>query len=371
MTPESLPASWHVGIAGAGLMGRLLAWRLLRAGARVSLHDIDSVAGLRSAGSTAAGMLCAWSEAVEAGAHVLETGRNAVADWAAWLAELACETGERVALRADGSLVVAHSADAAELARFERCLAQRVTAADRAEVIHVDRERLREMEPSLADRFTGALWLRREGCLDNRALFPALAKAIRARNGAWHERVEVEAVGARALRIDGRWRHFDCAVDCRGLGARDAQPALRGVRGEILRVRAPEVRLSRPVRLMHPRFPLYVAPQPDSVYVVGATEIESEDNRGVTVRSGLELLSALYSLDTGFAEAEILEMRVGHRPAWPDNQPRVRAEPGLVSVNGLYRHGYLLGPALVAQAADRVLDQAGMAPAPALAAVAS
>ena len=361
--PESLPARWHVGIAGAGLIGRLVAWRLLRAGARVSLYDADDAGAERSAGIAAAAMLCAWSEAADAGAELLAQGEDSLARWAAWLDELASDAGERVALCADGSLVVAHPADAAELTRFERCLAHRLNGAGRGEVVALGRERLRKLEPALAERFERAVWLRREGCLDNRALFSALAKAIRARAGAWHERVAVDAVASRALRAGGRWRRFDCAVDCRGLGARGDLPSLRGVRGEIIRVRAEEVRLSRPVRLMHPRFPLYVAPHPGSVYVVGATEIESEDERGVSVRSGLELLSALYSLDTGFAEAEILEMRVGHRPAWPDNRPRVLSEPGLVSVNGLYRHGFLLGPTLADQAVARVAAEAGVAPA--------
>ena len=106
--------------------------------------------------------------------------------------------------------------------------------------------------------------------------------------------------------------------------------------------------LSRPVRLLHPRYPLYIAPKPDGVYVIGATQIESEDLSPASVRSALELLSALYSVHPAFGEARILEMSSQCRPALPDNRPEIRWDGGrLIQINGLYRHGYLIAPALL------------------------
>jgi glycine oxidase len=43
-----------IGIAGAGLVGRLMAWRLARQGHQVSLFDGDTRSGEASAGMTAA-----------------------------------------------------------------------------------------------------------------------------------------------------------------------------------------------------------------------------------------------------------------------------------------------------------------------------
>ena len=81
--------------------------------------------------------------------------------------------------------------------------------------------------------------------------------------------------------------------------------------------------------------------------MLGATVIESEDRSPVSVRSGLELMSALYSLHKGFAEARILEMSAHCRPGLPDNMPTIqRTEWGYI-LNGFYRHGYLFGPAIV------------------------
>jgi glycine oxidase len=135
-------------------------------------------------------------------------------------------------------------------------------------------------------------------------------------------------------------------IDCRGLAARDVFPDLRGVRGEIVVVETAEVALTRPVRLMHPRWPLYIVPRPDGRYLIGATTIESEDTGGVTVRSALELLTAAYSVHPAFGEARIVEFGAGLRPAFPDHAPRIRIEGQRIAVNGLYRHGFLLAPAL-------------------------
>ncbi|WP_372749004.1 FAD-dependent oxidoreductase, partial [Litorivivens sp.] len=166
----------------------------------------------------------------------------------------------------------------------------------------------------------------------------------------WRSHVAVQSVEPGVLHTAARAESFDWVVDCRGLGAKADWPDVRGVRGEILWVKAPEVRLSRPVRLMHPRYHLYITPKPGDIYVVGATEIESESQAPVTVRSELELLSALYSVHSGFAEAHIVHSFARCRPALPDNLPLVRVIDGLLQVNGLYRHGYLLAPVVLASA---------------------
>jgi glycine oxidase len=120
-------------------------------------------------------------------------------------------------------------------------------------------------------------------------------------------------------------------------------------------VRLPEVGLSRPVRVLHPRVPVYIVPRGDGHYMIGATVIESDQPTRITARSMLELLGAAYALHPAFGEAEIVEIGTGVRPAFPDNLPRVCRIGGTVYVNGLYRHGFLLAPALARQAAALVL----------------
>jgi glycine oxidase len=109
--------------------------------------------------------------------------------------------------------------------------------------------------------------------------------------------------------------------------------------------------------MLHPRFPLYVVPRGDGVFMLGATMLESGERARVTARSVVELLNAAYALHPAFAEAEILEMGADARPAFADNLPRLRPfGPGSLHVNGLFRHGFLLSPALASRAADYFLN---------------
>jgi glycine oxidase len=144
----------------------------------------------------------------------------------------------------------------------------------------------------------------------------------------------------------GRSSAEETVIDCRGLAARGELTGLRGVRGERVIVRVRDVDLIRPVRLLHPRHPLYVVPWGEGRYMIGATVIESEEVGAITVRSALDLLSTAYAVDPAFAEAEIVRQGAGARPAFPDNRPRIIAAKGYIYVNGLYRHGFLLAPAL-------------------------
>ena len=119
-------------------------------------------------------------------------------------------------------------------------------------------------------------------------------------------------------------------------------------------VKSREVDLSRPVRLLHPRFPVYVVPWGKGVYMIGATVIESEETGPITLRSALDLLSAAYALDPAFSEAEIVLQGAGARPAFPDNVPRIIADRRYIYVNGLYRHGFLLAPVMAELVANYI-----------------
>ena len=129
------------------------------------------------------------------------------------------------------------------------------------------------------------------------------------------------------------------------MAARDTQTELRGVKGEMIVIETAEVALARPVRMIHPRFSLYVIPRGDGRFMLGATSIESEDT-GVSVRSALELMGAAYAVHPAFGEARIVEFGSGLRPAFPDNLPRIAIDQSRIAVNGLYPHGFLLAPAL-------------------------
>lgn len=348
----------RVAVVGGGLLGRLAAWRLAARGLSVSLLERGGTDAAGAAGRTAAGMLAPWSERPASGSEVFDVGLRSLGEWPGLLNALREDSGMTVPMCRNGTLLVAHQADASLLTRLRQTLHRYFP--DDPGICLVSPRLLERLEPALAGRFESALWIRREAGIANEVLFDALLSALRRRGVTLRFHTEVSDLGPGWLRADGR-ETFDWIVDCRGAGAKPHLPDLRGVRGEVIRVRAPDVAISRPVRLMHPRYPLYVAPRPGHRYVVGATEIESESREGVTVRSALELLSALFSLHPGFAEAEIESMQANLRPAFSDHRPRMEVANGLVRLNGLYRHGYLVAPAMTGWLAD--LLQNGTPPA--------
>jgi glycine oxidase len=257
-------------------------------------------------------------------------------------------------------LVVAHPADMAELEQFHRDLDFHLGADNRS--VWLDRHALEEREPDLAGQFEQALYLPGEAYLDNRRLLGSLLKQIQRLGGQLSEHSEV-GFTPMAQHAGQTLQGYDWIIDCRGADARNDQPDLRGVRGEVLWVRTEEVTLRHPVRLMHPRYRLYIVPRPDHRFIIGATEIESEDRSPVSVQSMLELCSALYTLNPAFAEARILELDTNLRPAYWHNLPAIETEqvetgPGesqkILRINGLYRHGYLVAPPLVVEALARL-----------------
>ena len=74
--------------------------------------------------------------------------------------------------------------------------------------------------------------------------------------------------------------------------------------------------------------------------------IESQDGGPISARSLMELLNAAYALHPAFGEAKIIEMGTGIRPAFPDNLPGIEENGKTLHINGAYRHGFLLAPAL-------------------------
>jgi len=260
-------------------------------------------------------MLAPYCEGAVAQPAIVTHGQTAAAFWA-----------EVTEVTHRGSLVLALQRDRGELTRF----AQRTTG-------HRLTKDLTTLEPDLTQH-KSALLFETEAHLDPRCALDDLVSALASRG------IEIEQSQVTPDKIEGP------VIDARGMAA--TLPGLRAVRGEMVVLRAPDITLSRPVRLLHPRHPLYIVPRAGGLFMLGATQLESADRRAVSARAVLELLSAAYALDPRFGEAELVETGADLRPAYPDNVPRVTVRDHVLHLNGLFRHGYLMAPALAAQAAD-------------------
>ncbi len=317
-------------IRGAGVAGLTAAHTLARSGHDVTVAEARGGAGL-GASFYAGGMLAPWCEGESADRQVVEHGQMSI-DW--W------DEAVPGLVRRNGTLVVAPPRDSGELDRF---------ASRTQEHEWVDADRIAELEPALAGRFRRGLFFAGEAHLDPRAALDQLYRRLISAGVEFH----FEAA-------DQPDEGFDRVIDCTGPARIETDPALRGVRGEMAYLRTAEITLNRPIRLLHPRIPLYVVPRQDHRFMVGATMIESDSVANVTVRSLMELLNAAYALHPAFAEAELVETGTGIRPAYDDNVPRLGGQDGQWSINGMYRHGFLMAPFLAEELARRIEDRQTM-----------
>ena len=312
-------------VKGAGVAGLTVAHELKARGAEVTIFDPRPDFG-HAASWLAGGMLAPWCERESADAAVLTRGIDAADRWDAIL------PGEVVR---NGTLVVASTRDHGELKRF----ASRTIGCR-----WVEESEIAALEPALAGRFKHGLFFPEEAHLDPRQALRSLKERLLTR-GVTFATTEVTE------------DDFAEIVDCTGAACVNHTPDLRGVRGEMLYLHTEEIVLTRPIRLLHPRFPVYIVPRGSGLFMVGATMIETEFDGPITARSLMELLNAAYALHPAFADAAVVETGAGIRPAFPDNFPRATRKGNIVTLNGFYRHGFLLAPTMAAEAADLVFSE--------------
>ena len=315
----------NVTVVGAGVAGLTVATELAERGCKVEVIDRAQRFGRNTCSWYAGGMLAPWCEGDTAEEPVVRLGQEAIGWWR-----------ERVPdVIEQGSLVIAPSRDAGELARFARRTQAHKT---------VDAAELARLEPDLHGRFRQALFFGKEAHLDPRKAIAALTGNLR----------EAGVTITYGKSVEGHKVIGSVVVDTRGFAARDVLKDLRGVKGEMLVLKAKGIEFSRPVRLLHPRLPVYLVPRGDGYFMVGATQIEAEDRGRITARGMVDLLNAAYAVHPAFAEAEIVETGADVRPAFPDNLPRLRWHGRTLHVNGLFRHGFLLAPACARMAAEAI-----------------
>ena len=307
-------------IAGAGVAGLACALELARHGLPVTIYEVTAAPSDNACSWFAGGMLAPGCEGETADPEVVRLGAGAI-DW--W---------EQITpIQKQGTLVVTPPRDHVELARFARR-----TQGHR----QIDATELALLEPALAGRFRHALFFENEAHLDPRRALVDLTAAV-------------QALGVVIRYETPAPDHVD--VDCRGMAS--SLSDLRPIRGEMAVIETQDVSITRTIRLLHPRIPLYLVPRGQGIYMIGATMIESSSRRPITVRSALELLGAAFTLHPGLGEGSLVETGVGLRPAFADNTPSLQRCGDTIHVNGLYRHGFLLAPALAGQVAQQLSQE--------------
>lgn len=329
------------GIAGAGIMGQLMAFHLLQAGFEVTIFDkSESI----NCSKVAAGLLTPVAELEKNDSCIYHMGMAALQTH--WPAILAC-LDSPVYFKTDGSLLIAHPRDQQDLHGFMASIRHKIP--DKQLLKSINHDEITQLEPAL-HAFQQGFYVSREGQIDNQQLMAALEHYLLKSGVYWQGNTTVSSVRAHCITVDSQSHYFDWVIDTRGLGAKDNFPHLRGIRGELVWLHAPDVSITRPVRILHPRYGLYIVPRQAHIYIIGASEIETEHYAPISVQTMLELLTACFAVNSQFKQAHILQSLTQCRPVLLHHRPEIVCKEGLIAINGLYRHGFLIAPTLAQEA---------------------
>lgn len=383
----------NIAIVGAGIMGRLLAFHFVNAGFDITLFDEnpsdDALSFFQqkqpnqqnittfdnenvSCSMVAVGLLTPVCELEKTEKIIFQLGQAALQlHWPTILSQLPTP----IYFQKTGSLILAHPRDEVELTHFkDRILRRSVPCREISRYVYemtpylngvndqsivyqkLSHSEITQLEPEIT-KFQQGYYFPEEGHLDTLMVFHQLGNYLQEKGIKWHSAALVENVEPFNVWINKKAQTFDMVFDCRGMGAKSLFQDLRGVRGEVVWLHAPDVHISRPVRFLHPRYSIYIVPRPNHIYLIGATEIESEDLGPVTVKTLLELLTAAYAVHPSFAEARVIRTMAQCRPTLADHLPCIKMREGLVAINGLYRHGYLIGPTIAHDVLQWVLKK--------------
>jgi glycine oxidase len=331
-------------IVGAGVAGKLCALNLNRAGYDVAVFEQNARYSESATSFVAAGLLTPLAEAANGDPDIAILGKIGLRHWE----DFASEFSDKDLIELNGSITLAFKSDLEEFRDFERRLA--------AKGIKVEPKNEGSIEPDLDQEHLTYHLIPGEGKVDTSSLMKKLQQTLETSGVSFSFSQQVAEIGQGWVKSNGSQFDSDLVIDCRGVAAQNDMPELRGVRGEVVHLRAPEVNIKRPVRVLHPRHPIYIVPRKNNEYVIGATSIESDYDGPISVKSMLDLLNGVYNIHHGFRYADIIKTQAGLRPALFNNLPRIEVSPKLLRVNGLFRHGYLLGP-LFAEAVSQIVQK--------------
>lgn len=344
-------------IVGAGVIGLATAWRLAQRGARVELFDAGEIpGGLPHAASWASAGFLAPTVDDRPGTRPLDAlNRLSAARWPAFAAELRAASGVDVALRTEGTLVVAlDDADAdALLAAFDAHV-----AAGAGTHRWLDAGAVVALEPELAGAVVAARWSGNDVQVDNRLLLEALAEAARRTDVRLRPRTPVSL---DALRDDG----YDAVLLAAGAwsGTIAGLPAplpVRPVAGQMLALRMPpDAPLLRHVVLTPD---VYLVPRRDGRLLVGATVEERGFDARLTAGGVHALLAGVRRALPAADALPIAELWSGLRPGSPNGAPLLGWLGGAGSrvavAAGHYKNGILLAPVTAEAMAALLLGEA-------------
>ena len=335
-------------IAGGGVIGLTIGWRLLQAGHQVTI--LDRAEAGRGASWAAAGMLAGASEfgPEDKAAYALSVMSQDL--WPSFKAVLEAESGSEIGYRDHGTILAATTQD--HLEALNR--AYQFYRAQGIQAEHLTVSDILKAEPEIASSVLGAVICKNDIQVDPRKLITALRTVFLAAGGELMEHCAVEKVkvsGGRAVGVESYESALaaDLVVLACGwqtgrlLDEAFAAEPLTPVKGQIVSLQTKSPLLRHVLRVDD----FYLVQRSDDEILLGATSemgvtdmALDEDRLRVLFERACLVLPQL-------ANTRVRDHWAGIRPGSVDGLPLIgpTGTDGLFMAAGHYRNGIFWAPA--------------------------
>jgi glycine oxidase len=348
-------------VVGAGVIGCACAHELAEAGARVSVFDARHVG--QGASQASAGVLAPYIEGHESG-PLRDLGRRSLDLYDAFIQRLHASSGLAVQYTRGGTIEIALEPEHRQRLRDASDRLRRDGVGAR----WLEPEELRTVEPLAATGALGGLLIDMHGLVGVPDFTDALSAAAMQKGARFAPDTRVVSIGPAAggrvvVETENGPSLADRVVLAAGTWAGqiriDGVPStpIRPVRGQLLHLSWPT---EQPLRHVLWGTDCYIVPWLNGRVLVGATVEEAGFDERATAAGVRDLLEAGGALVPHLWQASFTEVRVGLRPASPDDLPIIGKSaviPGLVYATGHYRNGVLLAPLTAALVKDLVIGE--------------
>jgi glycine oxidase len=332
-------------IIGGGIAGLSAAWNLLKSGYSVRIIE-KSTCGQGSS-RIAAGMLAPIHELEFTELDILQAGLESIRLYAEWEKEL----GD-IGLDRTGTLEIASGQEDIPYLKRQFEFQQQ----QGLEVHWLDQAALKEKEPMLSGTVPCGIYAPGDIQVENRLVLEALKQKILLLGGVIQEHTQFESWDEAEQLVWVQNAHQERQVIPASalifaLGAcpkpLPSHPEIIPVKGEMIALEKKDsFPLKHIIRIRNRRLGnAYVVPKRFTI-LAGSTSEHMGYIQGNTFGGLLDILRKCYQVLPGLYELNIQEIYSGLRPASDDHLPQImKIGPGPVyCLNGLYRHGILLGP---------------------------
>jgi len=345
---------YDVIIAGGGVIGASIAWRLARNNFRVLLLDAATIGA--EASSAAAGMLAPGGE-FDHPSPMLEFAQNSLAKYDDFVSALQVDSGLPIELRHTGAVQIAVTA--AEL----ESLAQRSSLQNAAGIAStvLSCAELRTLLPWVRSDALGAVQYPNEATVDPAGLMAALRAACLARGVCIKEQSPITSIAVTASDVQVLQHTARFAILAAGAWSgsitvtidHQPHPLPRSfpIKGHLLGYRLPPGSLAATVRHDH----TYILQRADGFTIAGSSTEDAGYDRAIDPKIVSEIAARASALIPALAALKPESAWTGFRPASDTAAPHIgRLQSSrLWLAYGHYRNGILLAPATC----DRVCQE--------------